>query len=755
MFNCAIIKKSVSISVKGLVQGVGFRPFVYRLAQKYNLKGDVANRTDGVVVNVCGDEKDIEYFKVDILKLAPPVASIKNINSVFVNDLNPSDFSILPSETINNLITEISPDIAVCDECIHDMGNQKHRISYSFINCTNCGPRFSIINKLPYDRINTTMHEFEMCKNCETEYHNVSDRRFHAQPVACNYCGPKYLYNDEQDFAKIIDNIASKIDRGEVVAVKGLGGYNLICDARNNSSVLRLREIKGRDAKPFAVMFRDIETLKEYCVLNIAEKELAESWRRPIIILDQKKELCYSVNNDLNSIGALLPYLPFHYLLFEKLLVPAIIYTSANNSDEPIISDDTFAKDNLNDKVDAFISHNRRIQNPVDDSVVKIVDSRQQIIRRARGFVPNPIHTLKSVDGIFAAGAELKNSFCIGKNNNAILSQYIGDLKNFETFKFYKNTVNQFFDLFKFSPKIVACDLHPEYLSTKFAESFNVNSLNGCQIPLIKVQHHHAHIVSCMAEYQINEKVIGVCFDGTGYGTDGNIWGGEFLICDTKTFERYAHFDYVKMPGGDLAVEEPWRMALAYLNNYSVDKIENLDCFKNIGENEIEIVKKMIDKNINSPLTSSAGRLFDVIACLLNLCSKQSFDAEGPMRLEAIVDKTEKSYYPFEIVNGIVRFEKMLNSILNDISKRSASIISAKFHNTIVNIINDVVCQIKKDTGINKIVLSGGVFQNRFLLEKLIQILANNNFEVYTNHLIPPNDGGIALGQLVVASNYI
>ncbi len=689
------------------------------------------------------------------MKFSPPASLVKSVKEKQLNKLTFSDFKILSSKNNNDIITEISPDIAVCDDCLQDLRIHNHRIHYPFINCTNCGPRFSIVNKLPYDRINTTMHEFKMCSQCESEYFNVSDRRFHAQPVACNHCGPKYLYNNERDFIKIINDVTSKIDRGEVVAVKGLGGYNLICDAKNNSSVLRLRKIKGRDSKPFAVMFRDIETLKEYCVLNNAEKELAESWRRPIVLLDQKKELCYSVNNDLKSIGALLPYLPFHYLLFDRLSIPAIVYTSANISGEPIISDDTFAKGNLNNKVDAFISHNRKIQNPVDDSVVKIMDGKQQIIRRARGFVPNPIHTLKSVDGIFAAGAELKNSFCIGKNNNAILSQYIGDLKFFETFNFYQNTVHRFFDLFKFSPKVIACDMHPEYLSTEFAERFNVNSLNGSQIPLIKVQHHHAHIVSCMAEHKINEKVIGVSLDGTGYGTDGNIWGGEFLICDTKTFERFAHFDYIKMPGGDLAVGEPWRMALSYLKKYSLNGIENLECFRKIDDKSIEIVYKMLESDINSPLTSGAGRLFDAIACLLNLCSKQSFDAEGPMRLEAIIDKTEKSYYPFEIVNGIVRFDKMLNAILNDISKRSASIISAKFHNTIVNIINDVVNQIKKDTGINKIVLSGGVFQNRFLLEKSIQILAKNNFEIYTNHLTPPNDGGIALGQLVVASNYI
>lgn len=728
---------------------------MYRLAKKYNLKGNVANRTDGVIVNVCGDEEEINYFKTDILTFAPPAASVKNINSILIDDLISSDFTILPSKAIDNLITEISPDIAVCDDCLQDLKNQILRINYPFINCTNCGPRFSIVNKLPYDRKNTTMHEFEMCQNCEAEYQNVSDRRFHAQPVACNYCGPNYLLGDDQDFLQIIENTASIIDRGGIVAVKGIGGYNFICDARNNSAVLRIREIKGRDAKPFAVMFKDINNLSEYCIFNDEEKKLLESWRRPIVILQQKKELSYSVNNNLRSIGALLPYLPFHYLLFDWLSTSAIIYTSSNNSGDPIISDDSFAKSSLSNKVEAFISHNRKIENPLDDSVVKIVDGKMQAIRRARGFVPNPAHTLKSVDGIFASGAELKNSFCIGKRNNAILSQYIGDLKNFETYKHYKNTVSQYFDLFKFKPELIACDMHPEYLSTKFAESLVENKLNGSGIQIIKVQHHHAHIVSCMAEKGLSEKLIGVSFDGTGYGTDGNIWGGEFLICDTKIFERFAHFDYVKMPGGDIAVREPWRMVLSCLKHYSIDKIEKLNCFKDIEGDKVELVRKMIEKGVNSPLTSSVGRLFDVVACLLNLCSVQSFDAEGPMRLEVIIDKSEKGYYPYKIEDRIIKFNDTLDAILKNLNITTPSIISAKFHNTIVHIINDVVGQIKKNTGINKVVLSGGVFQNKYLLEKSIQSLSVNNFEVYTNHLVPPNDGGIALGQLIVASNYM
>lgn len=725
------------------------------MAKQYGLTGHVANRTDGVMVNVCGDEPDIESFKSDLVSLAPPAAVIKNMSSDIIDDLKSFDFLILPSKTTDNLITEISPDIAVCKDCLEDMRSQKHRINYAFINCTNCGPRFSIINELPYDRINTTMREFQMCDDCTKEYHDINNRRFHAQPVACNNCGPEYTYNEDSNIEKITDKVSKKIDRGEVVAIKGLGGYNLICDATNNNAVLRLRAIKGRDKKPFAVMFKNIEATREYCFINDLEKEIIKSWRRPIVLLDQKKELAESINNGLNSIGAILPYLPFHYLLFEKLSVHAIVYTSANNSGEPILFDDKQAFKELHNQVDAFISHNRQIQNPVDDSVVKVVSGNNQMIRRARGFVPNPVQVLKNAEGIFAAGAELKNCFCIGKNNTGILSQYIGDIKNHATYQFYTNTTKQFFELFKFTPKIIACDLHPEYMSAKYAGELTQVGFNGNKLTLIKVQHHHAHIVSCMAEHQINGRVIGVSFDGTGFGTDGNIWGGEFLICDTKSFERYAHFDYVKMPGGDTAVKDPWRMTLSFLKHYSIDKIERLDFLKTIEKKELEIVNEMIDKDINAPLTSSAGRLFDAVAGLLLLCSKQSFDAEGPMRLESVLDKTETDYYSYHIENGIVKSGDIFNEMIVDIDRKSISKISAKFHNTLVCIIHDVVTQIKRDTGINKVILSGGVFQNRYLLEKTIYDLSDHKFEVCTNRLVPPNDGGIALGQLMVASNYL
>jgi len=736
-----------------LVQGVGFRPFVYRLANKYQLKGNVANRTDGVIINLYGEEKLIELFKNDILKLAPPAAFVKNISSRNTKS-DFKDFKILSSE-LNEQITEISPDIAVCDDCLHDLKTQNHRIDYPFINCTNCGPRFTIVNKIPYDRINTSMTEYEMCEICNEEYHSVLDRRFHAQPVACNNCGPTYFINNESDFGNILKDVVSKIDEGKVISVKGLGGYNIICDAKNNEAVLKAREIKRRDGKPFAVMFKDLKVVKEYCILSSKEEEIIKSWQKPIVILEQKLNLANSINNELNSIGAMLPYLPFHYLMFEKLKTNAVVYTSANNSGNPIISDDIFARNILKNKVDLFVSHNRKIENPLDDSVVKIVSDDFQIIRRARGFVPKPVYLNKNVEGVFAVGAELKNSFCIGKNSSAILSQYVGDLKNLETFNFYEYTAVRFFDLFKFKTKVIACDMHPDYFSTQFANKISENNINGSKIPIVKVQHHHAHIASCLAENQINEKVIGISFDGTGYGADGNIWGGEFLICDTKSFKRFAHFDYVKMPGGDLAINEPWRMLLSYLMKGNISKINSLECFRKVDSKTFELVSKMIQKDINSPLTSSAGRLFDAIACLLNLCNKQSFDAEAPMRLEAVLDKSESGFYPYIYNNGIVCFGETINSIINDLNKVESSKISAKFHNTVIQIILDVAKSIENETKIKKVVLSGGVFQNKYLLMKSIHILTRNNFEVYTNRLVPPNDGGIALGQLLVASNYL
>lgn len=741
-----------------MVQGVGFRPFVYRLAKKYRLNGNVANRSDGVVVKIQGDAQVIEKFVQDIVKYAPPAALIKQIKSILINNSSFSDFEILPSQKNEFLYTDISPDIAVCEDCLADLKNQKHRINYPLINCTNCGPRFSIIKELPYDRENTTMKKFKMCPVCHYEYHDIDDRRFHAQPVACNYCGPKYEYiiddKIQHDLSSILKQIATQVNRGDIIIIKGVGGYNFICDALNNQPVKRIRTIKNREAKPFAVMFKDTETVKHYCNLSIREKKMLESWQRPIVILEQKKKLCSSINHNLGRIGAILPYLPLHYLLFEYLKTPVIVFTSTNKSEEPLVADDQKIKDDFLKSSDGVLMHNREIFNPVDDSVIKIEKKTCQVIRRSRGYVPNPVEVSSNVDGIFAAGAEQKNTFCIGKDNNGIISQHIGDLTNYETFQFYINTVEKFFDLYHFKPTILVCDQHPAYLSTKFTDEFA-----RLYIPdnrkVIRVQHHHAHIASCLAEHHIHKQVIGVSFDGTGYGTDGNIWGGEFLICDTKSFQRFAHFDYVKLPGGDAAAKEPWRMVVAYFQKYFGDKNEweSMKCFEKVEKESIALLRNMIQKNINSPLTSSAGRLFDAVACMLNLCSHNSFDAEAPMRLESVIDKSFTGSYPYQILNDKVMFDRTIEEIISDINKMSVSVVSAKFHNTIVNVIIDLSEVIRKETGIKEVVLSGGVFQNKFLLEKSIEKLKHKKFSVFYNEQVPANDGGISLGQLIVASN--
>ncbi len=662
-------------------------------------------------------------------------------------------FIIVASKAADGQITEISPDIAVCDECLADMSSDPGRIDYPFINCTNCGPRFTIIEGLPYDRPETTMKEFTMCPKCSAEYNNILDRRFHAQPVACNGCGPEYFFmNSEKTVTgtkEILLEISSAISSGQTVAIKGIGGYFLMCDALNNDAVSRLRIRKQREAKPFAVMFRDFPELSRYCFAGKSEEREIKSWRRPILILGQKKALAESVSNGLGTIGAMLPYMPFHYLMFRNLETPAVVLTSGNLSDEPIIIDDRVAEEKLMTVADSVVSYNRRISNRTDDSVIRVINGTTSIIRRSRGFVPQPVDLRFRVEGILALGAEQKNSFCIGKDFQAIMSQYIGDLKNMPATDFFKETIERFSVLFRFMPDYIACDLHPDYFSSNYASLLEREH----KIPLIRVQHHHAHIVSCMAEHGLDEKVIGISLDGTGYGTDGNTWGGEFLISDTTGYDRVTHFDYIPMPGGDKVVEEPWRMALSYLYKYFGDTIsyESIPLFRSIDRQKFDLVKEMIKKGINCPLSSGAGRLFDAVSSLIGLCPVSLFDSEAPMRLESAINTETDKYYPFKLDKNII-FAETFRSILDDMPNSDISLISSKFHNTVAQVILEVSQKIRKDALINKVVLSGGVFQNKYLLEKSIQKLKENRFKVFTNHQVPANDGGISLGQLVIAS---
>jgi hydrogenase maturation protein HypF len=723
------------------------------MAAKHGLFGEVDNRTDGVSVIVQGDLRTIDRFSNDILQNAPPASQIKSIEINATQFAGYKSFKIVGSKTVDNQITEISPDIAVCKDCLEDMEKDPERIDYPFINCTNCGPRFTIIEGLPYDRPKTTMKNFMMCKNCNSEYNDILDRRFHAQPIACNSCGPVYNFKDSvkslNSIKQILEEISVQIASGKTVAIKGLGGYHLMCDALNNNAVNVLRHKKQRDSKPFAVMFRDITAVRRYCYINETELKELKSWRRPVLILEQKELLSASVNNGLNTIGAMLPYMPIHYMLFRILKTPAVVLTSGNLSDEPIIIDDLLAEEKLMSIADSLLSNNRQILNRTDDSVIRIIDKKTNLIRRSRGFVPRPVDLKDKVEGILALGAEQKNSFCIGKGNQAVMSQYIGDLKNSATYDFFDETIGRFSNLFRFQPEIIACDLHPDYLSTHYAELLE-KELN---VPLLRIQHHHAHIASCMAEYGLDEEVIGISLDGTGFGSDENIWGGEFMIADLKGFRRFTHFDYVPMPGGEKAIDEPWRMALSYIYKYFGDSFDydSVPLFKSIDSQKLSLVKEMIVKKMNSPMTSGAGRLFDAVSAILGFCSVATFDSEAPMRLESAIDRETNNFYPFRSDKTIV-FADTIKAILEDLPGRKISYISTKFHNTVAQVILEVSGQIRKETTLNKVVLSGGVFQNKYLLERSLYLLNREKFKVFSNHLVPANDGGISLGQLVIAS---
>lgn len=743
------------IHVKGLVQGVGFRPFVYRLANELKIKGNVENRNDGVHIIAVASPQLINDFIARLQSEAPVASNIESITTTDADALAGAfdKFEIVKSLNTSDEVTEISPDIAVCNDCLDDLVHQPHRIDYPFINCTNCGPRFTIIEDLPYDRDKTTMKDFVMCNLCYQEYRNVADRRFHAQPVACNDCGPEYelFFNNEhiKDIHTILEKCSLIIESGKIIAMKGLGGFHLACDAMKSEAVSRMRQLKNREAKPFAVMFSTFEKAETYCNISEAEKKSLLSWRRPVVLLSEKPGSAVSkeVSLGLGTLGVMLPYMPFHHLLFRYLKTDVIVLTSGNISDEPIVIDNEEAKNKLVPLSDALLVYNRDIYNRTDDSVVFIANGKERIIRRSRGYVPNPVKLGFNADGIFAAGAELKNCFCYGKGESAIMSQHIGDIKTLGTFEFYKETAAKFQKLFRVSPKHFACDMHPDYLSSRYTDEIS----NGNSI---RIQHHHAHIASCMAEHGLDERVIGISFDGTGYGDDGNIWGSEFMVCDFKKYTRITHFDYLPLPGGDKAADEPWRMAVSYLYNTYGEEFLNLELplFNSVPKDKIRLIIEAISKKMNCPLTSGAGRLFDAVASISGICYENRYEAEAPMLLEAMADHSVTDSYSFtyhQTIDFKPAIREMVNDVIHGISK---STISAKFHNMLTVVIIMVAKEIREKTKLNKVVLSGGVFQNRFLLENSENIFIQNKFEVFTHSKVPSNDGGIALGQLAVAS---
>lgn len=751
--NTSGVNIGLLLQIKGRVQGVGFRPFIYRLAKQFNLIGSVYNRPDGVIIEIEGSRKECSQFLKDIEEKHPEAAIIKEVKQQFIKTTDRKEFLILPSKKTKDIITEICPDIAICDECLMELNSLERRISYPFINCTNCGPRFTLIQDYPYDRVHTTMNKFEMCPECKAEYYDPLNRRFHAQPTSCFSCGPHYElhWNREihTDFKNILSRIAENINSGMVVAMKGLGGYNLVCDATNNLAVDQLRKFKKRERKPFALMFHSLDCLKKVSPVSSAETDLLSSWRRPIVILDRHEpaNIASGITAGLNSLGVFLPYLPLHHLLFDKIKTEALVVTSGNESDIPIIYQEADALEYFKNISGGILINNREIARRADDSVIRVIDEKPHLMRRARGYVPAPIDLNFSVDGILAAGAELSNAFCLGKQNQAIFSQHIGDLKNLETYEFYLENIESFKRMYRFTPLHIACDLHPDYLSTLFASE--------TALPVSKIQHHHAHVATVMAESGLDSQVIGLAYDGTGFGTDGNIWGSELLVSDFNDFNRESHFEYVPLPGGDLVTKEPWRTGLSYLYKSFGNDWNKLDIpfLRSIDLKKSNRLIDAIEKGINCPLSSSAGRLFDAIAAILGICTMSNYHAEAPMMLENFLKKGIEDEYAFSGSN-IVSFSPMVKAMVKDVQeKKSLFEIVTKFHNTVARVALNQVEVASKKYNNRKVVLSGGTFQNKYLTEKLLLLLRQNEFETYFPGEVSCNDGGIGLGQMAIAAH--
>ena len=743
------------IQISGLVQGVVFRPYVYHLASENHLKGWVRNSTVGLEVLIQGENEDCENF-LGSLPQQVPVGT--DIQKILVKDLDPTEldgFSIISSKNGFDVNTDIAPDLGTCELCLEDIYKQPRRYHHLFTSCIHCGPRFSIIKKVPYDRDNTTMSDFAMCSGCKEEYEDIHNRRFHAQPIACLSCGPQYiLYSGKKiisDQQQIISLLVNMLKKGKIIAIKGIGGYHLLCDPFNDDVVKRVRRIKKRDSKPLALLFKDLKTLREFTCIHPVEESIVSSSRRPIVIVDAKKSLSWYINQGLKSVGVMLPYMPLHYILMDELSLPALVCTSANYSGEPLISDNEKALKQLLPVCDAVLAHNRNIENSQDDSVVKIIGNQPALIRRSRGYVPEPVLLNGKADGILALGADMKTCFAIGKANKAILSQHIGDLDNYDTYIHYRKTIEDFLRLYTMQPDTLVSDLHPGYNSVRHLEKIADSLPTELKPRIMKVQHHHAHIASVMAEHQLDEEVIGVSMDGTGYGTDGKIWGSEFMVCSLSGFNRMYHIGYLKLPGGELAIKEPWRIALACLFDIYGEKC--LDKHRLSIERTLQIaVLKSIESRLNISESCGMGRLFDAVASLLNVCHYSGYDGEGPVILEELINKESPHSYNYSLKNNEFRINEIISGIVEDVSRKTEpSEISSRFHNTIVSMIVDGISRISRQTKLKKVVLSGGTFQNRYLTEHTAGILEKKGFSVYLNRKVPANDGGLALGQIAIA----
>lgn len=755
--------KAKKIFIKGIVQGVGFRPFVYSLALKNNLTGWVRNSSNGVEIEINGSPSNMETF-LFFLQNAPPALS--RIDIMNVVDSNPNrykEFTIIESNSMEGEFLPVSPDYCICEDCLKELfDSHNRRYRYPFINCTNCGPRFTIIQDIPYDRPKTTMAPFKMCDQCFAEYKNPLDRRYHAQPTACPVCGPQVslmIGNEKVAEGDTAIQVSRRmIQNGKILAVKGLGGYHLACDAANFETVETLRARKKRSEKPFALMAYSLETIQKYCLISPSEKKVLESKERPIVLLETRSvnDLSPLVAPSQNHLGFMLPYTPLHYLLLQPSEENPTVWvmTSANISDEPIAYQDQEAATRLEKIADGFLIHNREIHMRVDDSVTRIIADKNYPIRRSRGFAPNPVITPLKLPQILATGAELKNTFCLTRDNYAFISHHIGDLENYETLQSFEEAIYHYQKLFRINPELVASDMHPDYLASRFAHQYADN----LKIPNIHIQHHHAHLAACLADnqYDREEPVIGLCYDGTGYGTDGAIWGGEILVGNYAQYHRKYHLRYVPLPSGDVSIRIPARMALSHLWANGMEWDNSLPCVSALCMEDKTVLEIQLSKQINTPPTSSMGRLFDAVASLIGVRHKVSYEGQAAIEIEALADPGETGFYPISIGNGLIDPKPLFEAIIVDLHKNTPiHILSARFHNSIVELSINACKSIRRENNINQVALSGGVWQNKVLLENTTKRLIKEQFDVMIHHTVPTNDGGLSLGQALIASKFI
>ena len=745
-----IVRKHIEVS--GVVQGVGFRPHVYRLAHRYQLSGLVRNTSSGVTIEAQGESAAVEQFLRSLKEEAPPLAQITSIHVVDMSCQTEDGFRIEHSDSAEHSDTLIAPDIATCPDCLRELLDPvDRRFGYPFINCTNCGPRFTILRRIPYDRPHTSMAAFKMCAACQAEYDNPLDRRFHAQPNACWDCGPQLEFLNADGAPVEGDPIQLTVDAlraGKIIAVKGLGGFHLSVDATNASAVVRLRQRKRRFEKPLAVMVSDLNAADELCVVGEEDRRLLASPQRPIILMTSRERLPESIAPRIPELGLFLPYTPIQHLLFARGRFQALVMTSANLSEEPICIDNDEALSRLHGLADVFLIHNRDILLRCDDSVARSIAGRATLLRRSRGYVPVPIALERNLPAVLAVGGELKNAICITKGSSAFLGQHVGDLENLSAFEFFQESVAHLENILKVRPEAIAYDLHPGYMSTQWA-------LQQQDIRTIGVQHHHAHIASCMAENHVTDPVIGIVLDGSGYGTDGHVWGGEVLVADFGSFRRAAHLEYVPMPGGAQAIREPWRMAVAYLLH--ADSLDTGRGFLGaIPDKNIAVVEQMVQQQIRSPLTSSCGRLFDAVAALTGLRNEVNYEGQAAIELEACcgADEEEREY-SFSLRRDEcieIGTSSLIQQILEDLCQGvSSATISRRFHQGLATVLAEVAGEIAESMGIRTVCLSGGCFLNQRLLEFLHTRLAQKNLTVLTHSQVPPGDGGLSLGQAMIA----